>query len=126
MRRVLQCLSLISIAATVIGWAAHPDSSPARAETCISPFIKRLEPPEKILYVSCSSIDGVHNDFVGVVDVDINSPDYSKLIYQLDLGCRGNEMHHWGFTDDRTRIWACGLFSDKVFIVDVASNPGRP
>jgi len=119
MRHWLRSLN-IAMAATIVGW------SPACAETCISPFIKRLDRPEKILYVSCSAIDGRHNDFVGVVDVDINSANYGKLIYQLDLGCRGNEMHHWGFTDDRTKIWACGLFSDKVFIIDVASSPGRP
>src|SRR5205807_837819 len=42
------------------------------------------------------------------------------------LGCSGNETHHFGFTDDRTHIWGCSLFSSKVFIIDVASNPARP
>jgi selenium-binding protein 1 len=104
----------------------YKPAPPARAETCLSPFIKRLDRPEKYLYVACSSLDGKHNDFVAVLDVDMDSANYGKMIYQLDLGSQGNELHHWGFTDDRTRIWACGLFSDRVFIVDVAANPARP
>src|SRR5262249_21620893 len=49
-----------------------------------------------------------------------------QLIYQLDLGSSGNETHHFGFTDDRTHIWGCSLFSSRLFYIDVASNPARP
>jgi selenium-binding protein 1 len=112
------------VVAAVCLWCSS--RAPSRGETCLSPFIKRLDRPETLLYVSCSSLDGKHNDFVGVVDADPASPRYGKMVYQLDLGTHGNEMHHWGYTDDRTRIWACGLFSDKIYIVDVASDPARP
>src|SRR5207253_3640705 len=86
----------------------------------------RREGQEKQLYVFCVDADAKDNDFLLVIDVDPKSAKYGKITYQLDLGCAGNETHHFGFTDDRTHIWGCSLFSSKVFIIDVASNPARP
>lgn len=101
-------------------------ASAVHAETCLSPFVKRLDRPEKYLYVFCLSADGKKNDFLAVIDVDVDSPLYGKLIHQLDLGSKGNETHHFGYTDDRTHIWGCSLLSSKIFIIDVAENPARP
>jgi methanethiol oxidase len=98
----------------------------APAETCLSPFVKHLDRPEKYLYVFCVDADAKDNDFLAVLDVDANSSTYGKILHQLDLGCAGNETHHFGFTDDRTHIWGCSLFSNRVFIIDVASDPARP
>ena len=58
--------------------------------------------------------------------MDIESPTYGKIIHQLDLGSKGNETHHFGFTDDRTHIWGCSLFSNRIFLIDVADDPARP
>lgn len=96
------------------------------AETCLSPFVKRLDRPEKYLYVFCVDADAKDNDFLAVIDVDIESPKYGKITYQLDLGSAGNETHHFGYTDDRTHIWGCSLFSSKLFVIDVATNPAQP
>ena len=98
----------------------------ARAETCLSPFVKRLDRPEKILYVFCVDADAKDNDFLAVIDVDPASPKYGKIVEQLDLGSAGNETHHFGFTDDRTHIWGCSLFSSRIFIIDVATDPAHP
>src|SRR5262245_19829614 len=98
----------------------------AWAETCLSPFVKRLDRPEKILYVFCVDADAKDNDFLAVIDVDKASAKYGQVIYQLDLGSSGNETHHFGFTDDRTHIWGCSLFSSRIFVIDVATNPARP
>ena len=95
------------------------------AETCLSPFVKRLDRPEKLLYVFCVDADAKDNDFLAVIDVDLDSPKYGQIIYQLDLGSAGNETHHFGFTDDRTHIWGCSLFSSRMFLIDVASEPGQ-
>ena len=61
----------------------------------------------------------------GVIDVDAKSSRYGKVLYQLDLGSAGNETHHFGFTDDRTHIWGCSLFSNRTFIINVADDPAR-
>jgi selenium-binding protein 1 len=101
-------------------------AAPATAETCLSPFVKRLDRPEKYLYLFCVDADAKDNDFVAVIDVDPKSPSYSKILRTVDLGTKGNETHHWGYTDDRTRIWAGGLLSSRIWILDVATDPARP
>src|SRR4051794_8057005 len=78
---------------------------PASAETCLSPFVKRLDRREKVLYVFCVDADAKDNDFLAVIDVEPGSKSYGTITYQLDLGSSGNETHHFGFTDDRTHIW---------------------
>lgn len=101
-------------------------AAPARAETCLSPFVKRLDRPEKYLYVWCVDADAKDNDFLAVIGVEKGSKDYGKIIYQLDLGSKGNETHHFGYTDDRTHIWGLTLFSNRIFLIDVATDPARP
>jgi selenium-binding protein 1 len=98
----------------------------ARAETCLSPFVKRLERPEKYLYLFCVDADAQSNDFLAVIDVSADSATYGTILNTLDLGSKGNETHHFGYTDDRTRIWAGGLFSSRIWILDVATDPARP
>jgi selenium-binding protein 1 len=115
--------SRLVLALVVIGLIGF---SAVDGETCLSPFVKRLDRPEKYLYVYCVDADAKDNDFVAVVDVHKGSKTYGKIIYQLDLGSKGNETHHFGFTDDRTHIWGLTLFSNRVFLIDVASDPARP
>jgi selenium-binding protein 1 len=98
----------------------------ARAETCLSPYVKRLDRQEKFLYVFCLGVDKKRHDCLAVIDVDPASARFGKVLRQLDLGSGGNETHHFGFTDDRTHIWGCSLFSSKVFVINVADDPGRP
>ncbi len=98
----------------------------ADAETCMSPFVKRLDRPEKYLYLFCVDADAKDNDFVAVIDVDADSPTHGTVTYRLDLGSKGNETHHWGYTDDRSRIWAGGLRSSKIWLIDVRTDPARP
>src|SRR5690349_18873631 len=116
------CLAagLLALAGIALAFA------PADAETCLSPFVKRLNRREKVLYVFCVDADAKDNDFLAVIDVDPKSPKYGKITYRLDLGSTGNETHHFGFTDDRTRIWGCSLFSSRVFLIDVAEDPAHP
>jgi selenium-binding protein 1 len=111
---------LLALLAVVGGFAS------ATAETCLSPFVKRLDRPEKVLYVFCVDADARDNDFLLTIDVDMDSSKYGQIIHQLDLGSSGNETHHFGYTDDRTHIWGCSLFSSKIFVIDVATNPAQP
>ena len=109
------------------GLAAGIDAAAERAaETCLSPFVKRLDRPEKYLYVFCVDADAKDNDFIAVIDVNPDSATYGTILHTVDLGTKGNETHHWGYTDDRTRIWAGGLFSSRIWILDVATDPAKP
>ncbi|MGE5756990.1 MAG: selenium-binding protein SBP56-related protein [Planctomycetaceae bacterium] len=104
-------------------WLA-PAAAPA--ETCLSPFVRRLDRPEKYLYLFCVDADAEDNDFIAVIDVDQDSPTYGRITSTLDLGSKGNETHHWGYTDDRTKIWAGGLLSSRIWILDVGTDPAKP
>jgi methanethiol oxidase len=117
---------LVIALAVTAGLLAFPKPPNADAETCLSPFVKRLDRPEKYLYVYCVDADAKDNDFLITVDVDRKSPQFGKIIHTLDVGSKGNETHHFGFTDDRTAIWGLTLFSNRVFLIDVASDPARP
>jgi len=116
----------VLLAAMLAGVLALWTNLAADAETCLSPFVKRLNRPEKFLYVFCLDAHAKNHDFLAVVDVDMDSPKYGRLLYKLDLGSSGNETHHFGFTDDRSHIWGCSLFSSRLFLIDVASNPAEP
>src|SRR5947207_15748245 len=121
-----QWFSYVGAALSLALFAGLLAPTPAPAETCMSPFVKRLDRPEKYLYVYCVDADARDNDFLAVIDVDTESARYGQVLYQLDLGSSGNETHHFGYTDDRSHIWGCSLFSSRIFVIDVASNPGRP
>lgn len=118
----LRSPALLGLALAILASSA----ATTRAETCLSPYVKRLDRPEKYLYVFCVDADAQENDFIITIDVDRTSPSFGSIIHRLDLGTKGNETHHWGFTDDRTRIWAGGLFSSRIWIVDVATDPAAP
>jgi selenium-binding protein 1 len=122
MRHLRRLFSLALLTALAALFALGP----APAETCLSPFVKRLDRPEKHLYVFCVDADARDNDFLIVIDVDKKSKTYGTITYQLDLGSKGNETHHFGFTDDRTHIWGCSLFSNRIFVINVGDDPARP
>lgn len=114
------------IALVLLGLVVWTVVEPARSETCLSPYVKRLDRPEKLLYVFCVDAAGKNNDSMLTIDVDADSDKYGQVIGQLDLGSSGNETHHFGYTDDRTHIWGCSLFSSKIFIIDVNKDPKAP
>src|SRR3954464_3666647 len=120
MKRLLPCCALSALLGSLL--LSHP----APAETCLSPFIKRLDRPEKYLYVFCVDADARDNDFLAVIDVDRESKTCGTITYQLDLGSKGNETHHFGFTDDRTHIWGCSLLSNRIFVINVSDDPAKP
>jgi selenium-binding protein 1 len=98
----------------------------APAEICLSPYVKQRTGQEKYLYVWSVDADAKDNDFLAVLDVNLASPTYGEILTTVDVGSNNNEPHHFGLTDDRTRIWAGTLFSNKIFIFDVATDPARP
>src|SRR5262245_63062317 len=123
MRPLLRLACLTGLAACL---AALVVERPAPAETCLSPFVKRIDRPEKYLYVYCVDADEKDNDFLLTLGVEKGSKTYGKIIHQLDLGSKGNETHHFGFTDDRTHIWGCSLLSNRLFVINVSDDPARP
>jgi methanethiol oxidase len=81
---------------------------------------------ESILYVWTRDATGQGEDFLAVVDVDPASQDYGTIVETVPVGSSGNEAHHFGYNEDRSRIYAGGMFSNKLFVYDVASDPRSP
>src|SRR5438128_2541848 len=98
----------------------------AVSETCVSPYIKGLRQPEKVMYLWTLPASSEGADFLSVIDVDLASPTYSKLLRKVEVGSVGNEAHHMGYTDDRTKIWAASLNTNRFFIFDVGADPMNP
>lgn len=97
------------------------------AETCISPYIKALTKPETVMYLwALPATPGQGEDFLAVIDVNLASATYGKILKKIPVGSKGNEAHHIGYTDDRTKLWAASLNSDRLFIFDVATDPMSP
>lgn len=97
------------------------------AETCLSPYIKALKEPEKVMYLwALPATPGEGEDFLAVIDTDLASPTYGKILSKIRVGSVGNEAHHIGFTDDRTKIWAASLNTDRFFVFDVGTDPKNP
>jgi len=79
-----------------------------------------------VLYVWTSDADQKDPDFLSVLDADPASPGYGKVIATVPTGSPGNEAHHFGYTANADRIFGGGLFSNRLFIYDVATDPKHP
>jgi selenium-binding protein 1 len=105
--------------------AAALAAGPLHSETCLSPYIKGLRATgEGDVPVDPAQRRGA--DYLSVIDVNIASPTYGKILKKVEVGSKGNEAHHMGYTDDRTRIWAASLNSNRFFIFDVGTDPMNP
>jgi selenium-binding protein 1 len=81
---------------------------------------------EELLYVWTRDADGKDSDFLSVVDVDPRSATFGKIVSTVPTNSAGNEAHHFGYTADAGRIMAAGMFSNKLFLYDVKTNPREP
>merc|ERR1711997_1243612 len=88
------------------------------------------------VYLPCIIPDKDRPDYLATVDVDPESPTYSQVISRLHFPYIGDEIHHTGWNacsscyDDpsrsRSRLIVPALGSDRVYIVDVKSDPLNP
>lgn len=121
-----------TLSGTVTAWTLIMIALMARVialadETCVSPYMTRIEGQEEFVYVWTLGVEGLGDgsDKLVTVDVKPGSPTYGKIVHQHSVGGR-HEAHHAGFTDDRKHFWLAGLDSSKIFIFDVRSKPGAP
>jgi len=91
---------------------------------------------EKLVYIPCIIGDKSRPDYLATVDTDPNSPHYSQVIARLPLPYLGDEIHHSGWNacsscyDDpsrsRSRLILPCPGSDRIYIVDVKTDPRNP
>ena len=113
------------------------------SETCCGPgYSSPAEaikaPKEKLLYtIAIYTGTGIQKpDYLATVDVDPDSPTYSKVIHRLEMPGIGDELHHMGWNacsschedSSMTRKYLLlpGVRSNNIHIVDTATNPKMP
>src|SRR5438132_11737017 len=97
----------------------------AFAETCLSPYVKGLRQPEKVMYVwTLPAREGA--DYLSVIDVNLVSPTSGQVLRKVEVGSSRNEAPHMGFTDDRTKFWDASLNTSRSFIYVVSADPSAP
>jgi selenium-binding protein 1 len=97
-------------------------------ETCNSPYMSGLiKGQEDFVHVWTLGVPGMGDGSDKLVTIDVNpaSKNFGKVVGHVSVGGRG-EAHHMGFTDDRRYLWAGGLDDSKIYVFDVATQPGKP
>lgn len=124
-KKPMTAMALGLARALVLGGLA---ATPAAAdETCLSPYMAKIEGQEDFVYVWTLGMEGVGDEQDKLVTVDVNpkSENYGKVVHVLSVGGR-NEAHHSDFTDDRRYLWGATLDTSKIFIFDVHTDPAKP
>ena len=85
---------------------------------------------EKLLYIAAveKTEPGADPspDAVFTVDVEPGSPTYGKIAHRTDMTGLGDELHHFGYNWENSRLIVNGLFSQRVHILDVQTDPRHP
>ncbi|HEV2751333.1 MAG TPA: selenium-binding protein SBP56-related protein [Gemmatimonadales bacterium] len=120
MKRTALLLLCAALPAAVIPAARGPEDE--------SVFVHGLPAGqhESLLYVWTSDADQKDPDFLATIDANPTSPTYGKIIAMTPTSAPANEAHHFGYTVNTDRVFAGGLFSNRLFIYDVASDPRHP
>jgi len=106
-----------------------------------SPKMAMKAPPEDIVYVAGLYVGtGIQKpDFIAVVDVNPDSPTYSKIINKVEAVYIGDEFHHFGWNScssalcpnakpnlQRRYLIVPGLRSSRIYIFDTKQDPTSP
>ncbi|KAB2039648.1 hypothetical protein ES319_D02G025800v1 [Gossypium barbadense] len=95
-------------------------------------------PKEALMYVTCvyNGTGREKPDFLATVDVDPNSPTYSKVIHRLSLPYIGDELHHTGWnacsschgdpSSNRRFLILPSLLSGRIYVIDTQKNHKAP
>jgi methanethiol oxidase len=125
MKRLLT-MSLVPLLATACA-GGHAADTPGgdRLPDDQSPFVQLFAPgeSESLLYVWTRDATGAGSDFIGVVDADPRSSSFGRIVATAPTGSTNNEAHHFGYTENADRIFAGGMFSNRVFLYDVGTDP---
>jgi methanethiol oxidase len=108
--------------------AAQRAAAQARLADDHTPFVQLFAEGERetLLYVWTRDATGGGSDFLAVVDADPRSTTFGKIVAEVPTGSTGNEAHHFGYTADGSRIFAGGMFSNRIFVYDVERDPRAP
>ena len=106
-----------------------------------SPGMAMQAPAEQLAYVTLLNVGGNgKKDALGVVDVAPGSPEYGRLVGQVDFPHGNNELHHFGWNAcsaclcpqaphahmERRYLIVPGIGSSRIHILDTKATPRQP
>ncbi len=77
---------------------------------------------ERFLYVSTIAQSENDPDFVAVIGADPQHPDFGQIVNRVDMPNVGDELHHFGYSADQSRLIVPGLFSNRIHVFDIGSD----
>ncbi len=115
---------VLATASPILGCERNPlGSQPVddRLPDDQTPYVRLFAPGEREtrLYVWTRSATPGGRDLIAVVDAMPDSPAYGTIVSTQYAATGGNEAHHFGYTASAGRIFAGGMFSNRMFIYDV-------
>lgn len=133
MRRMLLAALLVVALPLLPALATAAPTPPAEVVADVDGWICKLAPDgrEQLLYVAAIASDDTesygegHPDILAVVDANPDSETYGEIVHTVPMPHAGDNLHHYGYNHDRTKLLVPGLYSDRVHILDVA-DPARP
>jgi methanethiol oxidase len=106
-----------------------------------SPTMAMQAPPERLAFVAMlnATNDG-RPDALAVVDVEPSSPNYGKIVGQVEMPNAGDELHHFGWNacsaclcpyaphahTERRYLIMPGIRSSRIHIIDTKPDPRKP
>ncbi|HLI47377.1 MAG TPA: selenium-binding family protein [Chthonomonas sp.] len=106
-----------------------------------SPRMAMQAPKERVAFVAGLSVHpNEHPDALFVVDVDPQSTSYGRIVGQVTMPNKGDELHHFGWNAcssalcpyaphphvERRYLVVPGLRSSRIYILDTKPDPRNP
>jgi methanethiol oxidase len=105
-----------------------------------SPGAAIAAPGERLAYVAAFDPEGVRRDAMVVVDCEVGSSSYGRVVGWSELPGAGNELHHFGWNAcssalcheghegvlERRFLVVPGIRSSRTFILDTKPDPRQP
>ncbi|KAL6009331.1 Selenocysteine insertion sequence-binding protein 2 [Asimina triloba] len=126
---------------------ATPSSCVSKSSSCCdgrkgpgyaTPLEAMSGPRETLLYVTCvyNGTGKEKPDYLATVDVDPNSPSYSKVIHRTPVPFLSDELHHSGWnacsschgepSAVRRFLILPSLLSGRIYVIDTQKDPRAP
>jgi methanethiol oxidase len=105
-----------------------------------SPQTAGTAPAETLAYVALMNPDPAMPDAIGVLDLDLSSASYGKVVHRVDMPMAGDELHHFGWNAcssclcpyaphphmERRYLIVPGMRSSRIYVLDTKPNPREP
>ena len=112
MNRLATFLSILGLLAGSLGFS----SAAGYGDTPDDASGSRRGRQERFLYVATIAQSSSDPDFVTVVGADPRRHDFGRIVNRIDMPNIGDELHHFGYSFDQSRLIVPGLFSNRIHI----------